>query len=186
VNADQQNAGSFLLKSPLTGTVLGGPPNISGNFVEELTNRTVKPNEPIIRIGNKKSRWEIELKIPQKHIGQVLQAYDPKDSDKPLDVDLILRSTPTKTYKGKLYRKEIGGEASPNRDDNNEPEPIVLAYVRIDENDIPESDRIPKNDSYLLTGTEVVTKIRCGDHPMGYSLFYGIWEFVYEKIVFFF
>jgi hypothetical protein len=32
----------------------------------------------------------------------------------------------------------------------------------------------------------VVAKVRCGDHAMGYSLFYGVWEFIYEKVVFFF
>jgi len=36
----------------------------------------------------------------------------------------------------------------------------------------------------LLSGGEVHTRIRCGNRPMGYSLFYGVWEFVYEKVVF--
>ena len=30
------------------------------------------------------------------------------------------------------------------------------------------------------------TRVRCGNRAMGYSLFYGIWEFFYEKVVFFF
>ena len=38
----------------------------------------------------------------------------------------------------------------------------------------------------LLSGTEVHAKIICGNEKMGYSLFYGLWEFFYEKIVFFF
>jgi hypothetical protein len=38
----------------------------------------------------------------------------------------------------------------------------------------------------LLSGTEVHSRIRCGNRPMGYSLFYGVWEFLYEKVVFFF
>jgi hypothetical protein len=38
----------------------------------------------------------------------------------------------------------------------------------------------------LLSGTEVHAKIICGNERMGYSLFYGLWEFFYEKIVFFF
>ena len=29
-------------------------------------------------------------------------------------------------------------------------------------------------------------KIRCGDHALGYSLFHGVWEWFYEKVVFFF
>jgi hypothetical protein len=61
---------------------------------------------------------------------------------------------------------------------------VVLAWVRVDGKDIPETDRIPRK--LLMTGTEVHSKIRCGSHRMGYSLFYGVWEFFYEKVVFYF
>jgi multidrug efflux pump subunit AcrA (membrane-fusion protein) len=182
VNGERSKPGYFLIQSPIRGTVL------NGSFKEELTDQTVKPNQPILRVGDKSenSGWEIELKIPQKHIGQVLAAVDPADRDKPLDVDLILRSAPTQTYRGKLVRTSIGGEATPNRDDNNEAEPVVLAYVRIDGKDIdPDRDLMARRD-LLVTGTEVVAKVRCGNHAMGYSLFYGVWEFFYEKVVFFF
>jgi len=179
VNADPARFGYFLLQAPIAGTVL------NGTFEEELTNKDMKPNEPILRVGNKSGTWEIELKILQKHIGQVLHAYGALNT-KELDVDLVLRSSPTKTYRGKLARRDIGGEATPNRDDNNEAEPVVLAYVRIDGDDIDPAQRIPHDDNFLVTGTEVVAKVRCGQHAMGYSLFYGVWEFFYEKVVFFF
>jgi hypothetical protein len=182
---NQGQEGHFMIRSPLIGTVLGSPLT-PGSFRDELTGREIKPSEPILRVGNKKSRWEIELKIPQKHIGQVLQAFKTKDPDEELDVDLILRSTPTKTYRARLARRRIGGEATPNRDDNNESEPVVLAYGRIDGDDIPEAQRVPHDENYLVTGTEIVAKVRCGPRPMGYSLFYGVWEFFYEKVVFFF
>ena len=38
----------------------------------------------------------------------------------------------------------------------------------------------------LLSGTEVHAKVRCGNHRLGYSLFYGVWEFFYEKVLFWF
>ena len=38
----------------------------------------------------------------------------------------------------------------------------------------------------LLTSSGVKAKIYCGDHAAGYSLFYGVWEFLYEKVVFWF
>jgi hypothetical protein len=177
--------GYFLLKAPMSGTVLGSPLT-TGSFRDELTHREMKPSEPILRIGNKDSRWEIELKIPQKHIGQVLAAYKTEDPNEELDVDLILRSAPTKTFKARLPRKRIGGEATPNRDDNNESEPVVVAYGLIDSDNIPMASRLPHDENFLVTGTEIVAKIRCGNRPMGYSLFYGVWEFFYEKVVFFF
>ena len=49
---------------------------------------------------------------------------------------------------------------------------------------IPEDERLPEGNR--VAGTEVHGKVRCGNHPMGYSLFYGLWEFLYEKVVFFF
>lgn len=185
VNAIPDRDGEFWIRSPMEGLIL------TADFRETLKNRLVKPNEPLIRIGKAQSTnledWEIELKIPQKHIGQVRAAFGFADKDNELDVDLLLVSTPTATYKGKLHIDKIAREAVPNRNDNNEPEPIVLARVRINSKgakDIPKDSLVPRD--MLLTGVEVHSRIRCGDHAMGYSLFYGVWEFIYEKIVFFF
>ena len=61
---------------------------------------------------------------------------------------------------------------------------MVIAWARIHGDDIPANMQIPP--SLLLSGTDVHTRIRCGDHAMGYALFYGVWEFMYEKVVFFF
>lgn len=177
-HSDPARPGYFWLKSPLTGTVL------SFDFKENLVGRHVKPGEPLIRVGNKRKHWEILLKIPQKHIAQVLQAFDAADANAELDVDLLLVSDPTHTYRGKLSRSGIGGQATPNKDDPTDSEPVVPASVRLDGPDIPADAQVPLE--FLMTGTEVHTRIRCGDRPMGYSLFYGVWEFAYEKVAFYF
>jgi hypothetical protein len=176
VNAVQGQPGFFWLKSPISGTVL------TSDFREQLTNKYVKPTDQLLRIGDKDMSWEIELKIPQKHIGQILRAYTKGQTE--LDVDILLSTVPTQTFRGKLARNKIGGEAAPNRDENNESEPVVLAYVRIDGPGISESQRVPRNE--LVAGTEVHAKVRCGNRAMGYSLLYGVWEFIYEKIIFWF
>lgn len=176
--------GLFEIKAPISGIIL------STDFRETLKQKTVRPNEPILKIGNanpqnpKLSDWEVELKIPQKHIGQVLKAFKPKDNKDELDVDLLLISEQTAKYKGKLRRDKVGFQAVTDRDAHDEPEPIVRAWVRIDGKDIPEDSQLPAR--LLLSGTEVHARIRCGDRSMGYSLFYGVWEFLYEKIFFFF
>jgi hypothetical protein len=156
---------------------------VNRDFLENLTNRQVKPSDPLLRLGDIDGEWEVELKIPQKHVGQVLKAFEREKTDE-LDVDLLVKKDPTHVYKGKLHRSKVGGEAVPNQTDNNENEPVVFASVRITGDDIPEDYRLPRN--LMLTGSEVHAKIRCGDHAMGYSLFYGLWEFFYEKVVFFF
>ena len=161
---------------------------LNGNFKEEWTLREAKPSDPLLRLGRKDGPWEIELNIPQKHIGQVLKAFEAqrqKGSRNPvLDVDFLLRSDPTRVFKGKLYADKVAPEANPNKEEGSEAEPIVLALVSIDDRGIAEGDRLPHE--LLLSGAEVHAKVRCGDKPMYYSLFYGVWEFFYEKVVFFF
>jgi hypothetical protein len=152
----------------------------------------VQPHEPLIRIGAtdvkgaKLSQWEIEVKIPQKNVGQVLRALkalEDKGEKAELDVDLLLTTQPTALYRGKLRREKIAAQANPNKDNHDEPEPVVMAWVRIDGDDIPEGYRLSPSD--LVTGAEVHTRVRCGNHAMGYSLFYGVWEFTFEKVVFY-
>ncbi len=190
------NGGMFWLTAPefpRTGRAAGDKDPLwtvlTPDFRESLR-RPVDPKDPILRLGNTSGRWEVEVRIPQKHIGQVLHAYDYLSEREghpvnELDVDLIVRSDPTHTYRGKLARDKIANQADPHKDDNNEAEPVVLAWVRIDGDDIPADKRVPPS----LLGTadiEVKAKVRCGPHKMGYSLFYGVWEFFYEKVVFFF
>lgn len=181
-NADPLRPGYFLVRSPMTGRIL------NTDFRENLVGRKVLPHEPLIRIGAtnlknpKLSEWEIELKIPQKHVGQVLYALEHQPE---LNVDILLMSDPTHLYVGKLRREKIAAQANPDKNAHDEPEPVVSAWVRISpiNNDIPEESRVPV--SLLVTGTEIHSRIRCGNHAMGYSLLYPVWEFMYEKVVFY-
>jgi hypothetical protein len=157
---------------------------LSGSDIRDLKGKNVKPSDPILRIGQVSGQWEIELKIPQKHIGQVLAAFKTDKPDEELDVDLKLENQVTKTYRGKLARRDITQEAVPNKDEHSESDPVVYAYVRVSGDGIPEGDRIPIDNQ--LAGVEVKGKIRCGSHAMGYSLFYGVYEYLCEKIFYLF
>src|SRR5205807_8088971 len=53
-------------------TVLDPP-----GFQEALKNRHVTRKDPLLHLGNRNGVWEIQLKIPQKHVGQVLEAFGP-------------------------------------------------------------------------------------------------------------
>jgi hypothetical protein len=194
-NAKPENPGEFELRAPLfTDAEKGRVPHLewtvlNGNFQEELTGKMAKPSDPILRLGAKSGPWEIEGKIPQKHIGQVLKAFERPDvividGKKALEVDFLLRSDPTRTYRGLLYQDKIASQADPNRDEKDESEPEVIAFITIDDDNIDQGYRLPREAQ--TSGTEVHAKIRCGKHRLGYSLFYGVWEFFYEKVVFFF
>ena len=183
-NSELDSPGRFKIKAPFTGVVL------NTNFRENLQGRFVKPNEQLIHIGAvdlknpRLSEWEVELKIPQKHVGHILEAFNKLGPNEELDIDLLLMSRTQSVYRGKLRRDRISAQATQNRDDNNEPEPVVMAWARVVGDDIPEAERVPL--SLLLSGTEVHSRVRCGTRAMGYSLFYGVYEFLYKKVVFFF
>src|SRR5262249_36817877 len=131
-----ERPGDFLVRAPISGTIL------NSDFRENLLRRPVKPTEPLLRIGDKDRDWEIQLKIPQRNISQGLMAYEGKPANHELDVDLLLASAPTQTYKGKLARSKISGEAHPSKDDPNETESMVLAWVRIEGEGIDKSDQL--------------------------------------------
>src|SRR4029077_20879277 len=71
-HADERNPGYFTLKSPQGGKVLSFDVQGQGqDFREALRGRSVRPSDPLLRIGDHQGTWEIQLKIPQKHIGQI-------------------------------------------------------------------------------------------------------------------
>ena len=62
---------------------------------------------------------------------------------------------------GKLQLDKIAGEALSNKEDKDEAEPVVLAYVRIDNDDLDHaqaSTRLAVPPEMLLSGTEVHAK----------------------------
>jgi hypothetical protein len=192
LHADPNNPGNFFVRAPQFTTEESARGSgrwtiLSSDFRENLAGRQVDPSVPLIRLGDKESGWEVELKIPQKHLYQVTSAFNRagkkgEGNRRYLEVDLLVRSDPTRTFRGLLYEDRLGGEATPEQDDAHEAEPVVTAYVSIDDPHIPEDRRLPRE--LMVTGTEVVSKVRCGDAPLGYALFYGVWEFFCEKVLF--
>ncbi|HSQ57771.1 MAG TPA: hypothetical protein VLM40_18760, partial [Gemmata sp.] len=160
----------------------------------KLKGKTIRPHEELLRVADIAGKWHVELKIPQRNIGQIMRAFadpkmhkiEPDTRRKYLDVDVLLSSQPDTSYLGRLYREDISAEAVPSKTEHDETEPVVTAYVKLnlDRKDFPEGLRISRE--LFTAGLEVRTRIRCGDHALGYSMFHGVWEWFYEKVVFFF
>jgi hypothetical protein len=166
---------------------------LNENRQEALIGRTLRTSEEVIRLGYLEGDWHVELKIPQRNVGQIMRAfttpgqYKREGGDtgrKYLDVDVLLSSMPDDSYRGRLYLDDLSAEAVPNKDEHDENEPVVTAYVKLNQDDIPPELRAPREQ--YVTGLEVRTRVRCGDHALGYTLFHGVWEWFYEKVVFFF
>jgi hypothetical protein len=202
-NMDQNRPGYFFALTPSKfSTDLDRPIGQSRWTVlnddrrENMIGRTLRPSEEIMRVGNIKGDWHAELKIPQRNIGQIRRAFaDPQYhkletaqgrnfGKKYLDVDVLLRSEGDTSYRGRLYEDGVTAQAVPNKNEHDETEPVVTAYVKLNIPEIPPEQWVPAEQ--FVTGLEVSVKIRCGDHSLGYSMFHGVWEWFYEKVVFFF
>jgi len=184
------NAGPFE-DAAIRGTPGAAWKVLSADNRGELMHRTVRPNEPLMRLGYVDGPWRVELKIPQRNIGHVYKALNTPgkhltdaDGKRYLPVDVLLTSAPDTRYPGRLYEDDIAAEAVPNRDDHNQTEPIVQAYVQVNLKDDGPAAQIPR--SLFVSGQEVHTRIRCGDYPLGYSLFHGVYEWFYEQVIFYF
>ena len=184
--------GAFRALAPrLDVGVAGDWQVLSSDNRDEVLNRTVKGNEPLLRIGAVDGPWRVELKIPQRNIGHIARAFateklHKKDAagKKYLDVDVLLTNRASAKFPGRLYDEDMSKQAVPNRDDHNESEPIIQAPVRVNLDDFGPDGQIPAE--LRVAGVEAHVRVRCGDHAMGYSLFHGVWEWFYEKVVFFF
>ncbi|MGL4421766.1 MAG: hypothetical protein ACRCZF_13950, partial [Gemmataceae bacterium] len=193
-NLDMNRVGYFSAKAPKldpTKVQTGAKwTMLNADNRDQLLRRTVKPTEPILRVGYVEGIWHVTLKIPQRNIGHIMKAFDDaklhkvEGTRKYLDVDLLLTNDSDTKRSGRLYMDQIAPEAVPNRDDHNESEPVVLAKCAINLSDFATERQIPR--SLFVTGQEVHVRIRCGEYPLGYSLFHGVYEWFYEKVIFFF
>ena len=183
--------GGFAVLAPVPDTGIPGDWQVlSDDKRAELLRRTVKQNEPLMRLGAVDGPWRVELKIPQRNIGHIARAFATAGmhaadgaGKKYLPVDVLLGNQTDQSFPGKLYEEDMAKEAVPNRDDHNEQEPIMVAYVRVNGDDAGPGGTIPAE--LRVAGVEARVRIKCGSHALGYSLFHGVWEWFYEKVVFF-
>jgi multidrug efflux pump subunit AcrA (membrane-fusion protein) len=151
--------------SPLAGKV------VTFDARDQLVGKTVKPGDPLLRVARVQGPWEVELYIPEGHVAAVREGL--AGSPEGLDVQLLLASHPHRTYRGRLTQDGLGGETTVR---NNA---VVLpARARITDRDLlTQLDGMP-------VGVEVRAKVDCGRRPVGYVWFAGLWDFLYEHVLF--
>jgi hypothetical protein len=133
---------------------------------EKLMGAHFKPSDPLLRIGKvdpmrpRIQEWEVELKIPVKQVGRLLDAFTELKATE-LDIDLHLLSQPARTFKGKLARNKVAADPMLNQRARKESQREVLAWVRVSGKDIPQEMQM--SPELLLSGTEVHAMIHRGN-----------------------
>ena len=152
--------------APLAGKVVTFDPR------EQLVGKTVKPGDPLLRIASFQGTWEVELHIPEGHVGQIREGLA-RSPNGVVEVDLLLTSQPHRVYKGQLHRDDLGGETLIKNS------AVVLpARVRIQDRDLlAQLEDMP-------VGVEVRAKVHCGNRPLGFVWFFDLLEFLFEHVCF--
>jgi hypothetical protein len=174
VNAIPDRDGEFWIRAPMEGVIL------TANFGENWMNRQIRPDEPLVHIAkarpDKVEDWELELAIPQSHIGEVRLAFA-QLGVKELDVDILVTSAPKDTFKGRLHLDMISPVAVASSNPN-DPEPVINARVRLspkkdakDILDLAKESMVPHH--ILLTGVQARARIVQSGKPGWVQLFNG-------------
>ncbi|MCL2118028.1 MAG: HlyD family efflux transporter periplasmic adaptor subunit [Planctomycetaceae bacterium] len=153
--------------APISGEVM------DWNLENKLLGRPVRRGEMLMEIADLSQPWELELLMPEKRIGHVLnykQILDAKYQES-LEVSFVLASAPSERHWGEV--ESIHERAEVRGQDGN----TVMIKIRLKE---PEK----LSGEGLRPGVSVTAKIHCGKKPAGYVLFYQAIEYLQKTVLF--
>jgi len=160
-------------KSPIDGIVTTWD-------VEKILNaRPVVTGQVLMTIADPNGPWEIEVLMPEKRMRYLDDAFQndkvsktDANSQRYLDVEIILMTKADTKYYGKLYKSAVGERA--------ELDPTDGAVVRL---------RCVPNDEALLEitrrpGAQVMADVKCGKRSVAFVCFYEVIEWIRANVFF--
>ncbi|WP_166823497.1 HlyD family efflux transporter periplasmic adaptor subunit [Thalassoroseus pseudoceratinae] len=147
------------VRAPIDGTV-------STFQVEQLLqSRPVRRGERLLEVMNEDGPWRLELKLPERRLGHLLEASTQSSSHE-LPVDFVLATDPERRFSGSLG--EIATRTSVSATEGS----VIDVHVDVDAAQIDQR-RI---------GAEVRGKIHCGQKSLFYVLFGDVVEFAQSHL----
>ena len=166
------------IHSPIDGTVVSWDP------VRQLTERPVVPQDVVLVVATVgenademasgtvtsvgRADWQMELFIPERKYGHVVDAMDELEEGEQLDVTFFSATNPNRKYKGKILRLEGHASEHPTHGSS------VRAFASFDPDDQPE----------LYVGAAITAKVHCGQTVVGYAWFHEPIEFIQARLLF--
>ncbi len=162
----QAKRAKLTIKSPADGQVL-----LPWDAEQSLLHRPVVAGQRVMTIADPKGPWEIELAMPERRMGHLIEAREKlrkKDPKADLPVSYILATDPRNKKYGKI--KEIYGITQVKGQEG----PTVKILVAIDAKDL----YAPR------PGTTVTAKVACGKCSIGYQWFHEAIEWIQKHLLF--
>jgi hypothetical protein len=150
---------SLTVTSPIDGVVL------TWETDKTLDSRPVRRGQRLLTVARPEGEWLLELFVPDRRIGHVLEA---KDSLPELKIDYLIATDPRVTHHETV--DSIALSTEPHHGD----EPSVRVTARMD----------ASAASDLRPGSTVVGKIHCGERPIGYVWFHDLYESLRSRFFF--
>ena len=150
----QKQLGNLIVRSPANGVV------VNWQVRKNLLKRPVDRGQNLMTVVDPSGGWQLELEIPERRIGHLLQRI--KKSDDPVEVSFALVSRPGMEFTGKLV--SVDEKLEVYSDDGN----TAKAIVQFD------NDQIPAD--LLKSGTRINAKLNCGIRSIGFVWFHEMFE----------
>ena len=157
----KKNEAQLSIHSPIAGEV------ITWDVQQRLRNRPVKPGQRLVTIAVPAGGWEIELRIPDKRAGYLLnQWHVGEQHGQPVTATFVLTSDATQVYQGVVTKV-----ASSSNEDDKDQENVVRVHVRL-------ADDAMDKIKGAKPGTSVIGHVRCGRASIGYCKLYECFDWI--------
>ena len=150
------------LRSPLAGQV------VRWDMIRSLESRPVRQGQLLMQVVDPAGPWEIELRIPDRHLRHVLAAQSAAKEPHGVPVRFLFRMSPNATFSAKLNGVNLATDLDPAG------ELTTLATVTLNPKEIPD----------LRPGSSVIAKIDCGRRSLGYVWLRELLEFLQTRVLF--
>jgi hypothetical protein len=154
IELSREKESRLYVRSPMTGEV------VTWQVDDALERRPVSMGQVLMSIIDPEGPWELEIHVPERRLGHVLQASEATAD--PLRAYFQLSTHPGESFEGEVV--EIQRMAELRGDQGN----TIALRVAIHKEELP----------HLHHETSVTARIQCGHRPLGFVLFQDLIETV--------
>lgn len=144
------------VRSPIDGVI------VTWNLKNRLAGRPVQNGDLLMVIAKPDSEWELDLRVPDKRAGYMLEAWNQKSESEIQKVTYCLASKPTEKRIGAV--REIAQSANLDDKEGN----VLRVYVDLNDHPI-------EVGMQARPGTEVIANVHAGRYSIGYC---KVYEFI--------
>lgn len=153
--------------SPITGIVT------TWDVDKVLNARPVVTGQLLMTVADPKSDWEVEILMPEKRMRYLDGAMkNALEKNGYLDVEFILMTESSTTYKGRLFPSGISPQAELDTEDG--------AIVRL--RCIPDPEAMKAIMKY--PGARVIADVKCGKRSAAFVVFQDVIEWIRAHVIF--